>query len=273
MDRCLRFAVTLSLTLLGSAALSSSASGAIDSVSTSVSVSPTPVSLTSFTGVSAKLSMHASHSGGFTPLLKGTDFHFDDDIAFDTTGLPQCDPTAIQGMFTAGAKATCPGSVVGSGTFLLNAGAFHGVLTAFNGTPSGGHARILGLLDVGPGLASGTVVGTLGPSSRGGDFGTQLDFGAWPNIGGLTFTDVDLTLDNLEPTPGHHFVSARCGDLDRTLNYALDATFYDSSSRAATAAQQCPPTGLRQKALKKCKKKKSPEKRRKCRKRAKRLPI
>jgi hypothetical protein len=121
-------------------------------------------------------------------------------------------------------------------------------------------------------MLSINLVGVIGPSSRGGDFGTQVDF-LVPVTPGFAVTHLAVALDNLEPAPGHHYVSARCSDLDRVLNYAADFAYDDASARSALAGQACPATGERAEALKKCKKKHSKKARKRCRKKARQLPV
>jgi hypothetical protein len=258
--------------LLGAVAMPSAASAAVSSLTMSGSLSPAPPDAT-IVGTSVSFGFDAGYTGGFNPVTKQTVFHFDNDIAFDPTGLATCAPASIAGMTTAGALATCPSARVGSGTATYNAGAINGVITAFNGTPSSGHSTVLAHIDINSGSVIVVLVGVIGTSSRGGDFGSQLDFSSWPNTPGVAATHFAITLDNLEPAPGHHYVSARCGDVDRTFNFASDVTFYDLSGRSAAATQSCGPTGQRAAALKKCKKKRTKKARKRCRKRAKRLPV
>ncbi len=243
-------------------------------------VNPAPVSATS-SGVSLSFGFDTTYSGGFSPVPSGTDFHFDSDIAFDTTGIPQCDPASITGMSTAQAMAVCGAARVGSGTALYNAGAISGVITAFNGTPSKGTDRVLILIEIPSGPVYLLLIGDIGPSSRGAPFGTQINIPttSWPNTPGVAITHFALTFDNLEGSPGHHYVSARCTQPARTLSFAIDFTYWDASTGAATATQSCastaptPPTGQRAAALKKCKKKNSKRARKKCRRKALLLPV
>jgi hypothetical protein len=256
----------------GAVALSAAAAASVSTVTMGASASPTPDSLTTFSGVSLSFGLDASYSGGFNPVPTHVKFHFDNDVAFDTTGLPQCAPSAIIGMTTAQAIAACGSAKVGSGSASYNAGAFNAVITAFNGIPSGGHDRLLLHDDINNGTVIEVLVGDIGPSSLGGDFGTQIDF-AIPVTPGVALTHLATSLDNLEPVPGHHYVSARCSDLDRVLNFAADFTYNDASTRTAAATQACPPTGQRAAALKKCKKKHSKKARKKCRNKAQQLPV
>jgi hypothetical protein len=267
----------LALLLFSALALPEAADAAITSVTLGASVTPDPVSALSVP-VSLSLTYDAAYAPStYSPGVQRFTFHLDNDIAFDTTGLPECPLASITNFPRASALAACPDSVVGSGvtTWIGGGGPLNGVIDAFNGQPSSGHPTIL-LHDAiyntsNMEAVDTTSVAELSPSVLGGDFGTQISI-PWPPVG-LGTTHLAFTLNNLEPTPGHHYWSAGCGDADRTINYAGDFTYNDSSVRSATATQPCTPTGRRAAALKKCKKKHSRAKRRKCRKRANRLPV
>jgi hypothetical protein len=65
---------------------------------------------------------------------------FPTDFRFDPGNLPDCNLASLVGKSTAGARAACPGSIVGSGgnTQQFSDGRrLQGVITAFNGQPSG----------------------------------------------------------------------------------------------------------------------------------------
>jgi hypothetical protein len=145
--------------------------------------------------------------------------HFDDDFSFDAEGIPVCTTGSLTGTSTAAALAACPESRIGSGYFESGFGA--GILTLFNGPPDGGHPtvlvhvlRVLGVSEF-PELRTGT----LRPSSRGGDFGTELDLSTMA----VNLTHLELTLGG-EPVTGHRYVQARCGDPDRAWNFASEYT-------------------------------------------------
>jgi hypothetical protein len=240
------------------------------------SVSPDPVSALGIP-VSLSLTYDAAYTSGFTPGLQRLTFHLDNDISFDNTGIPECPLGSINNQLRATALAACPGSVVGSGTvqWTSSGGTLNGVIDVFNGQPSSGSPTVY-LHDAIYNSSNMEAVDTtsaavLSPSTLGGDYGTQISI-PWPGTG-LATSHLAFTLNNLESTPGHHFWTAGCGDADRTLNYAGDFTYYDTTTRSATAMQACMPTGQRAAALKKCKKKHSRAKRRKCRKRANQLPV
>ena len=112
---------------------------------------------------------------------------FDKDFAFTVKGLPTCNPTALFNTTTAQAQAACPGKrQVGSGDATtcsalgvcgipVQGSTTHGgIVTAFNGTPSGGNLSLLlhTKLAAGPTLV---LDGTLIPSPLGGEYGKRLN--------------------------------------------------------------------------------------------------
>jgi hypothetical protein len=169
-------------------------------------------------------------------------------------------------------------------------------VTAFNGVPSSGQPTVLLHIEIPSGPTILDVPGTIGPSSRGGDFGSQIDFNVFPNTPGIQLTHLDLTFSNLEPSPGHHYVSARCNDSDHLWEYWADVTDWTPFTVSGSEKQICSvsvadspppsgfgggdggsaaspgPTGQRAAALKKCKKKQG-RARTNCKKHANQLPL
>jgi hypothetical protein len=189
--------------------------------------------------VSLQLAMNTTwDSSTPTPLHKLGVFHLDDDFSIDTTGLAVCDSTSIQGQTKAAALGACPGAVVGSGSVTLTAGVT-GAVTVFNGPPSGSDPTILAHVDIANGAFILVVPGVIQPSSRGGDFGTQISMGPFPNISGVGISHLGVTFNNIEPSPGHHYISATCGDADQTWNYVVDLTYFDDSALSVPDTQSC----------------------------------
>jgi hypothetical protein len=236
---------------------------------------PSTQNQAAFGGSSLSLAEDETYTSGFTPTLSKLVYHLDNDFVFDATGLPQCPLSSIVNFPRATAIAACPESVVGFGSAQFFPGPHTGVVTPFNGETSGGMPTIYLHVSIDNDAVDFVIVGDLGPSSRGGDFGTQISLAVPPT--GLALTHLDFTLLNLEPAPGHHYLGARCNDADHVWDFAADATYSDLSTRLASATETCAATtsltGQRAAALKKCKKKKPAKARRKCRKRAKRLPV
>ena len=131
----------------------------------SAAVSPDTQSASSFGEASLAFSEDTTYSGPLPP--KEVVIHFDDDIAFDPSGLATCDLSSIQGMSTADAIAACPDAQVGSGTATATTGAstIPFVVTAFNAAPSAGNPQILFAVD---GAVRLTLVGNLTSSLHAG---------------------------------------------------------------------------------------------------------
>lgn len=215
------------------------ASAAVTGQTVNVTVTPDTQSASTFSPASLQLSSDTTFSGTPNVSTKEAVIHFDNDIAFDPTGLATCNPSLIQGATTAGAIAACPGAEVGSGQLTAVANAtLPFVLTAFNAAPSGGNPQLL--IHARDDAINLTIVlpGILQPSSRGGDFGSELDIVNWPNTG-IGTTHFDLTFPNPEPATGNAFVLARCADSDQTWNFAADLSFYDNTTQQATSTQAC----------------------------------
>jgi hypothetical protein len=228
--------------IAGSSSFPSVAPASVISQTITGAATPTSQSATTFGGAALRIDLDAAYDSydPAMPAQSGAVIHLDDDFAIDTTGLGTCDPGSIGTLSSSDAIAACPGAQVGSGTATGEwaPGPFPGTVTAFNGTPSGSDPTMVLHLDFGFGARIATA-GVIGPSSRGGDFGTQLAFsnlGAWP---GIALTHIDVGLTNQEPSPGHHPISARCNDADGTWNYAGDFSFADASTLQASDAQSC----------------------------------
>jgi hypothetical protein len=220
----------------------SPALGAVTSQTVSATASSSTQSPTIPHGVSLQLVMNTTwDSATPAPLHKMGVFHLDNDFSIDTTGLAQCDSTSVEGKPTASAIAACPGAVVGSGNVTLTAGGLTGVVTVFNGLPSGGAPTILAHVDIANGTFILLVPGLIQTSSRGGDFGTQISMGPFPNISGIGISHLGVTFNNLQTSPGHHYISAVCGDLDHTWDYVVDFTYFDDSTLSVPATQNCTP--------------------------------
>jgi hypothetical protein len=111
--------------------------------------------------------------------------HFTEDLAYNGGTTTPCTKATINSLDTAGAKAACPNSIYGQGSAKLNGvlGPADAVVTAFRGaTPN----ELLLHARAGPPLPPTTtvLVGTVGPSPKGGEFGQQLDVKVDPIAGG-----------------------------------------------------------------------------------------
>ena len=76
---------------------------------------------------------------------------FPTDFKFDPGTLPDCNLASLTGKSTAGAREACPRSIVGQGSSVIRTlagGTLNGVVTAFNGAPSGGSASLYLHVDI-----------------------------------------------------------------------------------------------------------------------------
>lgn len=160
----------------------------------------------------------------------------DDEFAIFNRGLATCTPGAISGRSTSAAKAACGSSQVGTGSASANIG---GVtvpvtVTAFNG---GGTL----LLHSAPSIGSPVVlVGRLRSAS--GDFGIRLDVSIPSLAGGvgiLTTFRVKLQKSYQFRGKRRSYISAKCGDANRKLNYKGTFNYADGTSQTATDTQNC----------------------------------
>jgi hypothetical protein len=181
--------------------------------------------------------------------LQDATIHFDNEFAFDTTGIAQCPPASLTGTTTAAAIAACPTAVLGTGGNATLTGGSMGslsipaVVTSFNAVPSGSDPQVLLHIKTGP-PATATppliATGTIGPSTRGGEF-TQISF-FFPDTSsaGITTTHMDARFGEVSGAPGHYFYSARCPDTDNLWDYHGDFTFRSGGGmRTASQIQPC----------------------------------
>ncbi len=212
--------------------------GGVTGQTVNAAVSPDTQSPSSFGEASLAFSWDTTYSTPLPP--KEVVIHFDDDIAFDPSGLATCDLSQIQNASTADATTACSAALVGSGTAtIVTSGApLSFVVTAFNAAPSGGNPQIYFHVRSDPLGLTVVLPGTIRPSTRGADFGSEIDITNWPNTPGLATGHFDLTFPQ-ESVPGVHYAIARCGDADQTWNFAADLTFWDDSTQSATSSQSC----------------------------------
>lgn len=173
---------------------------------------------------------------------------FDDDLLFFTKGVPTCLPGQIEGKTAAAARAVCSKAMVGSGNGQVAPagnpnsplGLLSAVVTAFNGKPKNGKPVIL-LHTYEPQVTgdSKVLIGTLKNAT--GDFGKVLDVIIPEFPGGTAITRFEVTVQKKFKFRGRtrNYVSARCNDNNRKLNYKGTFFFDDGTQKTATDAQTC----------------------------------
>jgi hypothetical protein len=155
---------------------------------------------------------------------------FDKDFAFNSGNLPTCNPTTLAGTTTAGANAACGPSRVGSGAATLcsatvgcgaGPGAVQGVVTAFNGVPSGGSQSIILHARFDAVGATTVLTGVLGNSPLGNPYGKRLTVTVPDTAAtGLHLTHFQTAIpktvvkkaNKKKRKPAKYFISAKCSD-------------------------------------------------------------
>lgn len=202
----------------------------------SIKISPTKLSKTKFKNI--KISVETStlsNSNPGTPTNPGTQpgatkdvkLTFDDDIKFDTKGIPQCKAN-LEGTTPQQADAKCGKATVGSGSATACLGnpctPLAASVRAYNGKPQGGNPTIV-LHSYIQQLAVTTVLtGTLKSGGK-GDFNKVLDVPV-PNLPAV-ITDFKTTVGKTTKvgTKKHHYISARCADKNKQLNMRSQFTY------------------------------------------------
>jgi hypothetical protein len=188
-----------------------------------------PVALTFTTGP------HGAVGEPLSPTTR-TQIFVDDEVAVFNRGLATCSVSAINGRPTSAAKAACARAQVGAGSASANvAGVTVPVtVTAFNG------ANKTLLLHFAASIGSPVVlVGRLKRAS--GDYGIRLDFSVPPVAGGVVLTGLRTKLRNTYTIGGKRrsFLSAKCGDADRKLNFKGTFSYGNGSSLTVSDTQAC----------------------------------
>jgi hypothetical protein len=189
-----------------------------------------PASLTFGTGP------HTATGEPLSPARRAQVF-FDDEIAIFSRGLPTCSVSRINGRSTTAAKNACGSAQIGGGSASANVGGVNVpvVVTAFNGT----NKTIL--LHSAPAIGSPVVlVGKL--KSASGDFGILLDVDEPPLAGGVgVLISFRAKVRKIYRFQGklRSFITAKCGDGNRKLNYKAQFSYANGSSASATDTQNC----------------------------------
>lgn len=190
---------------------------------------------------------------------------FDKDFKFTAGKLATCNPTPLAGTTTEQANALCGASKVGSGAATLCSavggcgvtpgGGIQGVVTAYNGVPSGGNQSIILHARFGPPANTTTVLtGVLTSSPLGNPYGSRLVVTVPDTaLTGLHLTHFQTAIPKLvsvkankkKHKPAKYYVSAKCSD--KTWDFQSSTTF-----RAGGAPQTAHTTvGCKQKPTKK----------------------
>jgi hypothetical protein len=179
------------------------------------------------------------HTATGEPLSAATrvQVFIDDEVAIFNRGLPTCSVSQINGRSTSAARSACGRAQVGVGSASANVGGVNVpvLVTAFNG------ANKTLLLHSAPSIGSPVVIlGKL--KSASGDYGIRLDATVPPLAGGVgILTGLRTKLNKKYTFQGkkRSYISAKCGDGNRKLNYKGVFNFANGSSLTTTDTQTC----------------------------------
>jgi hypothetical protein len=185
--------------------------------------------------------------GNVSPAIRA-EVSFDDDLSFFTKGIPTCKESELTQTTTAQAKAKCGDAQVGAGAATVGIGgnpdpaaSTPAVVTAFNGVPKNGKPVILLHSRANAFGLTTVLVGTLNKLGRAGDFGWKLDVKIPELAFGSAITRFQVKVQKRYRFRGKRrsYVSGRCGDTNKKLNYKGKFTFNGSPARTAVDAQPC----------------------------------
>ncbi|HEX5893641.1 MAG TPA: hypothetical protein VFY33_02345 [Solirubrobacterales bacterium] len=188
--------------LVGVFAFSSVASAAVTSLNTTINLTPAKQKKKVRGPAGVFFASDDTHAG-FLPCPPGTAntdacrayppsvqavITFTRDIKFTPGNLPDCNLSALSGKTTAGARAACPRSIVGTGSnrnLTTSGQTLNGVITAFNGAPSGGNPSLYLHVDI----AGVTTKPILNGVIRGNTLTVQI-----PPVPGAVIEHFDTTI-------------------------------------------------------------------------------
>jgi hypothetical protein len=210
--------------LVGVFVFSSVASAAVTALNTTINLTPAKQHKKVRGPASVFFASDDTHAG-FLPCPPGTAtsndcaayppstqavITFTRDIKFTPGKLPDCNLAALSGKTTAGARAACPRSIVGTGRNVnttTSGQTLNGVITAFNGAPSGGNPSLYLHVDI----AGVTTKPILNGVIRGNTLTVQI-----PPVPGTVIEHFDTTIGkkvvakNKRTGKKTFYLSARC---------------------------------------------------------------
>jgi hypothetical protein len=235
--------------LVGVFAFSSVASAAVTALNIGVNISPTKQQKKVRGPASVFFESNDTHAG-FLPCPPGTGntdacrayppstqavLTFTRDIKFTPGNLPDCNLSAIAGKTTAGARAACSRSIVGAGSnrnLTTSGQTLNGVITAFNGAPSGGNPSLYLHVDI----AGVTTKPILNGVIRGNVLTVQI-----PPVPGAVIEHFDTTL--VRKVVGRKkgkrvfYFSARCSKRNWSLTETV--TYQNGQQLSDTVGDRC----------------------------------
>jgi hypothetical protein len=247
--------------VVGVMAFTSIASAAVTGLSIESSVTPSKGDKKIRNGVSTFFASNDTHAGDFLgqggcvgsginpacfayPPSVQSVVTFPKSLKFFPGNLPDCNLSALAGESTAGARAACPRSIVGTGINInrtLTGQTLNGVITAFNGAPSGGNPSMYLHVDI----AGVTTKPILNGVIRGNVLTVQI-----PPVPGAVIERFAVTINKVVSGKKRN---TRTGKVKKTFylmancskpNYTVreDVTYQDGTSLSATTPGRCKQT-------------------------------
>jgi hypothetical protein len=252
MPRKRKYLIGATLALAASVAIAAIAQAASTGQSLTVQVSATKQDKKVRGPADINVTVDTQEAAPFNAATQGQDAQqtvvdFDKDFTFTAGALPTCNPTSLTGSTTEAALAACGRAKVGSGAATLceatatlqgcaatPGGGIQGVVTAFNGVPSGGNQSIILHARFGPPANTTTVLtGVLTNSPLGNPYGKRLVVSVPPTgqSTGLHLTHFQTSIPRLisvkankkKGKPAKYYVSAKCSD--KTWDFQETTTF------------------------------------------------
>ena len=181
----------------------------------------------------------------YFPPSTQTVIQFPRDYKFTPGTIPDCNLSSLAGKDAAGARAACPGSVVGQGSSVVhtlteagtppgNPGVLNGTVTAFNGAPSGGNPTLYVHIDIAGVATKPILTGTF--------TGPRLTV-AVPPVTGTVIESFNTTigkrvsLRNKKTGKKTFYFSARCSKKKWTTT--VTNTYQGGKTLSSTFSQKC----------------------------------
>jgi hypothetical protein len=201
--------------------------------------------------IAVDLSGRVQGRGAHIPAMRQVIIDIDKSVAVDSRGVPACTAGQLENQTTAGAEATCPAAVVGTGSATVEI-AFPGAapataqsrLVAFNGGAAGGTTTILLHAYLSVPAPQAIVVPIVLAKLPKGSYGLRAT-ATIPKIadGAGSLAALELSLRRQVTANGkkHGYLMAKCSD--GNFVFEPEVEFEDGSGARGVLAFGCTPAG------------------------------
>jgi hypothetical protein len=214
--------------VVGALVVSGTASAAVTGQTYTVTASPSKQDKKVFGPIGPFVTaVDTAYSGGFSPVADQTVLQYPKDFKFVPGNLPECPLNLINNKPMATARATCPGSIVGQGSAIINGGALTGVVTAFGGLRS--PPTIYLHTSINNDALDPVLTGVL-------NFSTNTLTVQIPNTG-TAITHFDTTINRVKTGKKSWFIMARCSK--KKWVQTESTHFLNGQTLTASSTQKC----------------------------------